>query len=325
MSAKTGNAIAVIDHAGPLAPIQLEERARDFAQEAWAPNTRKAYARDWRDFADWCAAHGVQALPAAPDTVALYIADRAATLKPSSLGRRLASISVTHQAQGFEPPTRSIKVHSVMRGINRTKGTAPEKKRAAIVEDIRAMLAELPNNLKGRRDRALLLVGFAGALRRSELVGLNREDLVFGHEGVTLTIRRSKTDQEGKGQRIGIQSGRRLDTCPVQALRAWLQTAGITEGPVFRPVNRHGQLLDTRLSSQAVALVVKEAAAAAGLDADRYSGHSLRSGFVTTAARARVGERNIMRQTRHRSERIMRGYIEDAGIFIDNASAQVGL
>jgi integrase len=186
------------------------------------------------------------------------------------------------------------------------------------------MVRALPAGLVGTRDRALLLLGFAGALRRSELVALEVADARLTREGLEVTIRRSKTDQEGEGQKVGIPRGEHKDTCPVRAYSAWLEEAGIPEGRVFRSVSRHGAINGT-MSDRAVALVVKRAALRVGVEAGNLAGHSLRAGLVTAAAAAGVAERAIMNQTRHRSIAVMRSYIRDGSIFRDNAAAAVGL
>lgn len=213
----------------------------------------------------------------------------------------------------------------VWAGIRRTKGVAQQGKAPAVTADVRAMVAALPDTLLGLRDRAILLLGFAGAFRRSELVDLDREDLEIGSEGITATLRRSKTDQEGEGRKIGIPYGVRPETCPVRAILAWLDAAGIEDGPMFRSVNRHGQLQPGRLSDKAVALVVKRQAQACGLDPARYAGHSLRAGLATSAAAAGVQERTFMAQTGHRSEKMVRRYIREGSLFRENAAAAVGL
>ena len=187
------------------------------------------------------------------------------------------------------------------------------------------MVAGLPEGLLGIRDRALLLVGFAGAFRRSELVGLDIADLDFNHDGLTVTLRRSKTDQEGEGRKVGLPYGSNPSTCPVRSLQAWIEASAIEAGPVFRSVNRHGRLQPDRLSDKAVALVVKRRAEAAGLDPSRYAGHSLRAGLATAAANAGVSERAIMAQTGHRSVQMVRRYIRDGSLFRENAAAKVGL
>ena len=173
------------------------------------------------------------------------------------------------------------------------------------------MIEALPEGLKGVRDRALLLVGFAGAFRRSELVSLDVDDLDFTEEGLVVTLRRSKTDQEGEGRRVGVPFGSNPTTCPVRSMKAWLEASAITDGPVFRSVNRHGQLQAQRLTSQSVALVVKRYAEVCGLDRHAFAGHSLRAGFATVAARNGANERSIMNQTGHKSLTIVRRYIRE--------------
>jgi len=213
----------------------------------------------------------------------------------------------------------------VWAGIRRAKGTAQAGKAPALTADVRAMVATLPDTLLGVRDRALLLLGFAGAFRRSELVGLDVADLEAGRAGLVVALRRSKTDQEGAGRKLGVPYGAHPATCPVRAVQEWLDATGLTAGPLFRSVNRHEQLQPGRLSDKAVALVVKRTAAAAGLDPARYAGHSLRAGLATAAAMAGASERSIMAQTGHRSERMVRKYIRDGQLFRDNAAATVGL
>jgi integrase len=187
------------------------------------------------------------------------------------------------------------------------------------------MVAALPPGSIGIRDRALLLVGFAGAFRRSELVGLNREDVEFVSEGLVTTLRRSKTDQEGHGRKVAVPFGSNLETCPVRALQAWLDISKIASGAIFHPINRHGRIQPGRLSGEAVAIVVKRYAAACGKDASHFAGHSLRAGLATQAAIAGVSERSIMNQTGHRSTAMVRRYIRDGSLFRDNAAGRVGL
>ncbi|HSH80015.1 MAG TPA: site-specific integrase [Herpetosiphonaceae bacterium] len=315
----------------PTAPAELaqlgdiEDQARAYVQAAKAANTRRAYAADWRDFTTWCEMAGLPALPAAPETVTLYVTARAETSKVSTLQRRLIAISQAHQASRLESPTKSILVRETMKGIRRVKGTAQEGKAPTLTADIRAMVTALPSSSIGMRDRALLLLGFAGAFRRSELVALDVADLQFNRQGVVVTLRRSKTDQEGQGRAIGIPHGSHVATCPVKALRAWLKVAGIDDGPIFRPVNRHGHIALARLSAGAVAEIVKRRARAAGLDPANYAGHSLRAGLATSAAAAGVSERAIMAQTGHRSVAIARRYIREGSLFRENAAAAVGL
>ena len=303
----------------------VADRARDFVAHAKASNTLRAYRADWRDFEGWCSDHGVPSLPAEPETVALYLSDLAGMAKAATLQRRLSAISQAHQAAGYESPTKSSKVRAVWAGIRRVMGTAQQGKAAATTVELRAMVGTLPASLLGKRDRALLLLGFAGAFRRSELVGLDVSDVIFNRDGAVVTLRRSKTDQEGQGMKKGIPYGSSADTCPVRALREWLQAAAISGGPLFRSVNRHGQVQASRLSDKAVALVVKRAAKAASLDAATFAGHSLRAGLATAAAAAGVSERAIMAQTGHKSVNMVRRYIREGSLFRENAAAAVGL
>lgn len=304
---------------------ELAKEVKEYASHAKAPNTMKAYRSDVAHFVAWCDSYGLSSLPAVPETLAGYIAYMAPFYTVSTIQRRLSAISQAHQMKGVANPARHELVRLTMQGIRRAKGTAPSQKAPAVVHDVQAMVATLPDTLLGWRDRALLLVGFAGAFRRSELVSLDVEDVEFCAEGVKITLRRSKTDQEGAGVLKGIPYGRSQETCPVRALRTWLEASGITEGPIFRSVNRHGQVQPGRLSDKAVALVVKRTAAAAGLDAAKYSGHSLRAGLATSAAAAGVQERSIMRQTGHKSVNMVRRYIREGELFRDNAAGQVGL
>jgi integrase len=322
----SGSAIAIAETGG--VPTELVRRATDYATAAKAERTRRAYATDWADFEAWCAGQGLAALPALPTTVGVYLADQAATHRPATLSRRLAAISVAHRQAGHPLDTRHPAIKDVMTGIRRESaraGVTTTKKAAAIADDIRAMVNTLAGTPIGHRDRALLLLGFAGAFRRSELVGLNVADLEFRTEGVAVTIRRSKTDQEGQGHQVAICYGSDPRTCPVRALRTWLAATGITEGPLFRAIAKGGRIGQVRLSDKGVALIVKRSAKAAGRDPALYGGHSLRSGFATTAAANGATEAAIMRQTGHRSVAVVRGYIRSGGLFMDSAAAKLGL
>jgi integrase len=205
-------------------------------------------------------------------------------------------------------------------GIRRTLGTAPHQARPILVDDLKAMLAALPDDLRGLRDRTLLLIGFAGGFRRSELVGLDVDDVTEEAEGLRVRIRRSKVDQEGAGREIGIVRGRHPLTDSVAALTAWREAAGITSGPIFREVDRGDRVGSERLSDRAVARIAKGAAERVGIDPSTVSGHSLRAGLATSAAAAGAPERTIMRTTGHRSEAMVRKYIRAGSIFTESAS-----
>jgi site-specific recombinase XerD len=299
-------------------------RAADYARAAHAANTRRAYQADWRDFARWCEEAEVTALPAEPATIGTYLADRAATRTVATLARRLAAISTAHRLAGHHLDTRHPAIRTVMQGIRRTHGTAPRRANPIRTSMLRALLDTCgTKKLIDRRDRALLLLGLASALRRSELAALTVANVDFVAEGVKLDVARSKTDQEGAGQFVGVVATG-SETCPVAALRAWLEIAGITEGAVFRAINRHGRIAN-RLSDRAIALIVKRRAAAASLDPTAHSAHSLRAGCATEAAARGVEERDIGRHTRHHSIPVLRGYIRAGSLFVSNASARLGL
>jgi site-specific recombinase XerD len=211
--------------------------ATKYLELSKAPNTRRAYRADWADFSGWCAKYRRSALPALPDTVAYYLADRSQTLKTSTLQRRLATITEAHRAAGYETPNKSAQVRLVWAGIRREKGTAQAHKKPTLTKHIRAMVEHLPDSLLGIRDRALLLLGFAGAMRRSELVGLDITDVAITDDGLVAAIQKSKTDQVRQGRKLGIPFGAHPETCPVRAVLAWIEEAEIEEGPLFRSVN----------------------------------------------------------------------------------------
>jgi site-specific recombinase XerD len=301
------------------------EQVREYIRASKAENTLRGYQSDWRDFCAWCEGHGLCPLPTAPESVAAYIAECAGHLKPGSIQRRLNAIAEAHKTMGLESPTHTALVANTMKGIRRTKGTAPVQKAPALTDDIRAMVDATDAGIIGVRDRALILLGFAGAFRRSELVGLDVEDCAFGKDGLTVTLRRSKTDQEGAGRRVGIPYGSNPETCPIRTMQAWMEQAGIGGGPLVRSINRHGQVQPGRLSGIDVALVVKKLADRAGLDSAKYAGHSLRAGHATTAAIGGASERSIMNQTGHRSVQMVRRYIRDASLFRENSAGKLGL
>jgi integrase len=217
-------------------------------------------------------------------------------------------------------------VRNQLRAIRRREGTAQNGKTALTVEQLRDMMTALPEEtLTAKRDRALLLLGFAGAFRRSELVGLDIRDIARESQGLLITLRRSKTDQEGAGRSVGIPRGANESTCPVRAYQAWVQDAGITSGPIFRPIDRYGNVGKRRLTAESAAAVVKKAVSAIGLDSDPYAGHSLRAGLVTEAARRGIPDHKIMAQTGHKSRKMLDRYIRDARVFENNAAAGTGL
>ena len=310
----------------PPAIADLAAQAQKFIGQAKAENTRRAYAADWQDFTGWCERHCYQSLPATPQIMVLYLTDLVTTgRKVSTLERRIAAISQAHQYAGQETPTQTAVVRELMKGIRREKGSRQHTVDAILIEDLRILIEHLPATLKGIRDRALLLIGFAGALRRSELVALDVEDIEVCREGLRVTMRRSKTDQEGEGRIIGIPYGARLATCPVRAYQEWQAASGISTGAIFRGIDKGGHLASDRLTDRSVAKIIQHLAHAAGLDTKSFSGHSLRAGHATTAARAGASERTIMRTTGHRSEKMVRRYIREGTLFQDSSAASLGL
>jgi integrase len=305
---------------------RLEQEALGYMAASRAANTIRGYRVSWKDFERWCAASRLEALPAAPETVALYLTSLASTRAVGTLQNRLSAIAAAHTEAGLETPTTAAVVRRTWAGIRRTYGVAARGKAPARTRDVRAMIGALDlERTIGVRDRALLLVGFAGALRRSELVALDVDDVVEGDDGLVVTVRRSKTDQEGVGATLGLPFGSDRLTCPVRAVRDWRARSGGSDGPLLRAVDQHGRVADRRLSGQTVAAVVKRTAKLAGLDPARLSAHSLRAGLITSAAEAGVLERQIMDHSRHKSITVMRTYIRDASLFESNAAAAVGL
>ncbi|MFN8620622.1 MAG: site-specific integrase [Chloroflexota bacterium] len=304
-----------------LVPAQpLSDRTRQYLAASKAPATVRAYRSDLRHFEAWCDGRGSPSLPSTPEVIADYLAELAgAGMAAATITRRLTAISQAHRMAGLESPTGSQVVRMTAAGIRRSVGTAQHQVRPILVADLRAMLEALPADLRGLRDRALLLIGFTAGLRRSELVALDVTDVVEEAEGLRVTIRRSKTDQEGAGREVGILRGRRPSTDPVGALSAWCGAAGIASGPIFREVDRADRVGTSRLSDRGVARIVKRSAARVGIDPASVSGHSLRSGLATSAAAGGAPERAIMRTTGHRSEAMVRRYIRAASVFSDNA------
>jgi site-specific recombinase XerD len=317
--------VRLVEEGADLVPAPSLEQAREFIRASKARSTIRGYRSDWREFCAWSEGHGVCPLPASPESVASYIAECAGRLKVGSIQRRLNAIAEAHKAVGLDSPTSTGMVKNTLKGIKRTMGTATAQKTAALTDDIRAMLETPDAGLIGVRDRALILLGFAGAFRRSELVSLDVEDCGFGKDGLTVTLRRSKTDQDGQGRKIGIPYGSNPETCPVRVQQTWIEQAALTIGPLFPPINRHGQVRAGRLSAADVARIVKKLAERSGLDAAKYAGHSLRAGHATSAAIAGASERSIMNQTGHRSVQMVRRYIRDGNLFRENSGGKLGL
>lgn len=310
----------------PESEIALSASVNAYLKESKSAATLKAYRSDWVAFVSWCESAGLVALPASPETVASYVAFLADSgAKPSTVSRKVASLSIAHRSAGLESPCRSELVRSTLQGVRRVHGVAVTKKAPVRIQNIRAAMDTLDASPSNVRDRALVLLGYAGAFRRSELVALNIGDVERTAEGLIVTLRRSKTDQEGHGHRKGIPYGSNPATCPVRALMAWIELLGASEGPLFRRVLKNGRILGESLSDKAVALVVKRLAVAMGLDPDSVGGHSLRAGMVTDSYAVGAPEAAIMATTGHRSHSVMAGYRREGNLFRQNAPSMLGL
>ena len=300
--------------------------ARRYADASRAASTQRAYESDWRRFAAWCAARNLDTLPADPRVVAVFLAAEAeAGSAPLTIGRRLAAIGWMHRRAGLQPPQKvqgAAAILEVIAGIRRSHGIAPVKKHAADADVLRDILHAIAgHDLRSVRDRALLSFGMAGAFRRSELVALRLEDVEWVKEGLRVTIRRGKTDQEGAGATIAIPEGRRLR--PKARLDAWVQQGGVVDGFLFRRLIRgkaaEATVSVSPMSGRAIARLVQARVLAAGYDPAGFAGHSLRSGFLTAAARSGASIFKMREVSRHKSMQVLADYVRDAELFRDHA------
>lgn len=303
----------------------LQKRALYYIGGASAANTKRAYRAAWSDFARWCQGRGLEALPASPATVGLYLVDAAEKKKVSTLRLRLAAISQAHRISGYKLDVSAAEIRNLLNGVVRIKGAKVYKKEAITREMLHDCIQAYATGgrLKAKRDRALLSVGFFAALRRSELAAITIEDLTFTAEGVVLSLPKRKNDQNGLGSDVGLPFKENKDICPVRALREWLSAARLTSGPVFCVITKGDRPLRRRIGDRDVARIIKAATYAAGYDPEIYGGHSLRSGFITTAAREGVAERIIAQQSGHRSFDVLRGYVRRSGVFNENAASMI--
>lgn len=303
----------------PVLPSVLADRVNELRQASKAENTRRAYLSDWRAWETWCLAHGLDPLPAHPGTVCAYLAHQADRVKVSTLRRHLATVSKAHELAGVPSPCRDASVKDTLAGLRREKGTARNEAPGLLADGIRATLDTLGADLAGVRDRALLLVGWCVALRRSELAGLTWGDLAPDPLGVVVTLARSKTDQAGEGRQVGLARETDLGTCPVHALETWRDTlahqdtALVAPGaPLFPRVDRWGHL-GGAMSGQAVGAVIERRTRQAGLPI-RYRGHSLRKGLIQQAKLAGVADSAVMATTGHKTVTMLRRYQGQAGL-----------
>lgn len=321
---KSGD-VQSIEKTKSTAVEQLVEAAGEYIDAAKSNATKKAYSSDLQCFSDFCALHHFEELPALPATVALYITELAEKGKaPSTISRRLTAISQAHKFARLQSPTTSPEVIEVNKGIRRKKGVAQRQAKPLVLSQLKKVLDAIRCSFLGRRDKAILLVGWAGALRRSEVVSLDCDDVSFVEEGMVVRISRSKTDQEGEGYKIGVPFGRDEKYCPVKRLQHWIDLAKIENGPLFFGIGTpgkkfHADVEHKRLSAQAINRIICKRMKDAGMSSKGYSGHSLRAGFVTSAAAAQIPEHMIQHHTRHRSAKVLRGYIREGGLFVQNS------
>lgn len=323
----TEQALTHTPNPGQLA--QIDQNVDKYAKASRASATNRAYASQIAAFEAWCAAQGFASLPAHPGNVARYLASRA-TLGASvaTLAQALTAISRAHVAAGFPSPRLDADLREVWRGICRTEGTKPRKQaRALAVSELRQLsrAGKSCPKLASARDRAILLLGFAGGFRRAELTGLDIEHIKADSDGLVITVARSKTDQTGSGREVGIPYGSEPSTCPVRAWRAWFEASKIETGPAFRRVRKGGQVGPNRLCAREVARILQRAAGRAHVNPEGLSGHSLRAGLVTAATKAGKSVRAIMDQTGHKSAAIVARYVRSASLFDDNAASNIGL
>ena len=293
-----------------------------------SPNTLRAYQSDFNDFSVFCLKNGLNSLPTEPNILALYLTHLSSTSKFSTLKRRIASISVIHKLKGHYLDTKHPIIMENLHGIKRVKGTNQKGKKPLLINDLKQIIDVLDKNKKNEdlneknknnelrkkiRNKAIILIGFAGGFRRSELVNIDYEDIEFVREGIKIFIKRSKTDQSGEGMIKAIPYFNNKIYCPVIALKYWIELSQLSSGKIFK------------ISDKSVSLIIKKYASMAGLDANKYGGHSLRSGFATSAAESGAEERNIMAMTGHKSTQMVRRYINEANLFKNNALNKIKL
>ena len=335
--------VPVVPSTDPVAllddvPLSTDEAI--YVEAARSANTLRGYRSDWHEFAGWCASHGgVEPIPAAPSTVSTYLSELArAGAKVGTMSRRLSAIRFIHQLQDRPDPTRNARVIAVWEGIRRTHGVPPDQSAPLMPPELFDVLDACPvtkiwktkgrppePDVAGIRDRALLLIGFVAALRRSELAALTTDHIADHPNGLVISLPKSKTNQHGdEAEIVVVPRAGHPDRCPVTTLQRWTELADITDGPVFRPVGKSNRPLPRRLNPDSINTLVQNAVARAGIDPAPYSAHSLRAGFVTYAHLRGASDRAIAHQTRHRSLATIGGYVRIHNAWTDNAATILG-
>ena len=302
----------------------LQEETLLNLKSSKANNTVRAYKADFNDFGIFCAKNGFKSLPSEPKIISLYLTHLSTqNVKMSTLKRRLVSIGVIHKLKGHYIDTKHPSIIENIMGIKRRKGSIQRGKKPLLINNLKEIInvidKEKVEEIKKYRDRSIILIGFSGGFRRNEIVSLDYDDLDFVTEGLKITLRRSKTDQFGEGSTKGLPYFDNTHFCPVVSLKEWIRISKISSGPLFRRFIKGSKLSNNRLTDQTVALLIKKYLEKAGIDSKNYSGHSLRSGFATSAAESGAEERSIMAMTGHKSTEMVRRYIKEANIFKNNA------
>ncbi len=306
---------------------KLHEETLNNLKSSKANNTLRAYKSDFKHFGVFCAKHGFSSMPTQPKIVSLYLTHLSTNSKVSTLRRRLVSLGVVHKLRGHYLDTKHPIIIENLMGIKRKKGSIQKSKKPILINHLKQIINVIDDQkiekIKKLRDRTLILIGFGGGFRRTELISINYEDLDFVEEGVKITLKRSKTDQFGEGMMKGLPYFTNEKYCPVTSLKNWINLSKIKNGPIFRRFAKSSILTKHRLSDQSVALLIKDYLRLAGIENQNFSGHSLRSGFATVAAESGADERSIMSMTGHKSSQMVRRYIKEANLFKNNALNKV--
>ena len=302
---------------------KLHEETLENLKSSKANNTLRAYKSDFRDFGAFCAKHGFNSLPAEPKVVSLYLTHLSAKSKISTLRRRIVSIGVVHKIKGHYLDTKHPVIIENLLGIKRKKGSIQTGKKPILINHLKEIINVIDEQkiekIKKLRNKTLILIGFGGGFRRTELISIDHEDIDFVQEGVKITVKRSKTDQFGEGMIKGLPYFSNEKYCPATNLKNWLTLSKIKTGPIFRRFAKGSILTNHRLTDQSVALIIKDCLKLAGIENQNFSGHSLRSGFATVAAESGADERSIMAMTGHKTTQMVRRYIKEANLFKNNA------
>jgi site-specific recombinase XerD len=307
----------------------LHQETLNNLRNSKANNTLRAYKSDFRDFGAFCSKHGFDSLPTEPKIISIYLTHLSKNSKISTLRRRLVAISMVHKLKGHYLDTKHPIIIENLMGIKRIKGSMQKGKKPLLINHLKSIINVIDeqnyNEIKIARDKTIILIGFGGGFRRTELISIDHEDLEFVPEGVKITIKRSKTDQFGEGMIKGLPYFSNKNYCPVINLKKWIELSNTKSGPIFRRFVKGSRLTNYRLTDQSVALLIKNYLNLAGIENANYSGHSLRSGFATVAAESGADERSIMAMTGHKTTQMVRRYIREANIFKNNALNKIKL